>query len=90
MDFGSHARAALELLDREPLDRGRERFGPMRFAIGQNLLRIFLQTVVIQNVAAPGCVVVAAHEKSDKILALGIISEPIPAGDFVHIEIDLS
>lgn len=34
-------------LDGEPLDRGRERFGPVLFAIGQNLLRILLQTVVI-------------------------------------------
>src|SRR4029453_6853105 len=75
-NFGGKTRPALECLDSESLDRGRQRLRLVLLAIGHDLLRIPLQTAVIQNVAASGRVVITAHKKPHEILAFRIVSKP--------------
>ena len=67
------------------LDRGRQSVGLVVFAIRRNLCGVFLQAIVIQDVAVTGRVVIAAHPKADKVPIILAVSEPISASDPIHI-----
>ena len=51
------------------LDRGRQSVGLVVFTIRRNLCGVFLQAIVIQDVAVTGRVVITAHPKADEIAA---------------------
>jgi hypothetical protein len=67
------------------LDRGRQSVGLVVFTIRRNLCGVFLQAIVIQDVAVTGRVVIAAHPKADKVPIILAVSEPISASDPIHI-----
>src|SRR6266576_4263466 len=72
------------------LDRGRQTLGLVALAVRRNLCRIFLQTVVVQDVAVGGGIVITAHPIADEFPILRTVSEPISASHIIHIDTDLS
>ena len=76
---------SVSLPQAEVLDRGRQRFGLVRLAVGRDLCGGFLETVVVQDLAIGGCIVVTAHPKADEIPVFWIVSEPASASDLIHI-----
>jgi hypothetical protein len=72
------------------LNGGWQRIGFALFAIGDDFLGILLQAIVVQNIVICGRVVVAAQEKPYEILVCWRVSQPIPASDLVHVQLDLS
>jgi hypothetical protein len=67
-----------------------QRIGFAFFAIGDDLLGILLQAVVVQNIIICGGVVLAAQEKPYEIPVCWSVSQPIPASDLVHVQLNLS
>ena len=72
------------------LDCSWQTLGLVALAVRRNLCRIFLQTVVVQDVAVGRGIVITAHPIADKFPILWTVSEPISASHIIHIDTDLS
>src|SRR5262249_22553965 len=71
------------------LDRRRERFWFILLAVGKNLRGIRLQTVIIEDAAVCGRIVITAHPVLDELLPFWTKCKPLAAGDVIHVQVDL-
>ena len=86
----SHAMRSVSVRQADVLDRGRQTLGLVALAVRRNPCRIFLHTVVVQDVAVGGGIVITAHPIADELSVLRTVSEPISASHIIHIDTDLS
>ena len=74
---------------RNGFNRGWKRFGFILLAEGQNLRRILLQAVIVENAAIRGRVVITAHPVLHELLCVRRECKPLAASYVIHVQINL-